>query len=64
MILYFKNGKLNFHEEVVHKIFFLKSDDNYIYSVTLQRILEEEFELIATSRAAPDASPNLKINFY
>lgn len=45
-------------------IFFMKSDDNYIYSVTLQRILEEEFELIATSRVALDASPSLKINFY
>lgn len=42
----------------------MKSDDNYIYSVTLQRILEEEFELIATSRVALDASPSLKINFY
>ena len=59
-----KNSKLSFHENVVPKIFFQKSDDSYIYNVTLQRILEEEFELIATSRAALDASPNLKMNFY
>tara|TARA_B110000879_G_scaffold170762_1_gene221375 strand:+ start:137 stop:343 length:207 start_codon:yes stop_codon:yes gene_type:complete len=64
VLIYLKNSKLSFHENVVPKIFFLKSDDSYIYSVTLQRILEEEFELIATSRAALDASPNLKMNFY
>jgi len=64
VLIYLKNSKLSFYENVVPKIFFLKSDDSYIYSVTLQRILEEEFELIATSRAALDASPNLKMNFY